>query len=243
MTPKNCFIKFVVALSPLFVASLAPAAVIVEVGGGLGDTPEDHSVSFDGAVTFTGGVGSATYTIVDPTIGTFSFDITFTPDMVGGSGELNVDTANGSLFFIAEGTAPAMANEFNNGDIYSITVSNVVTTTPATPGTAVVMTGFTNLGLSDTAVGEGATIGGTTFLRGTDTNGDGDPRQGLHFATSGGPQGTGIITGSTLQVTSEGTTSLRGVALNFEAVAIPEPSSTALLGLAGLALCARRKRA
>ena len=41
---------------------------------------------------------------------------------------------------------------------------------------------------------------------------------------------------------SPGMTALDAIALTFDITAVPEPSSTALLGLGGLALALRRKR-
>ena len=83
-----------------------------------------------------------------------------------------------------------------------ITVDNVTN--------GVIFDGFADIGTSDTAAGEGFSIGGTSYIRDTDTNGDTDPRNGVVFTG-------GTAAGPTLTVTSIGTSALRGVALQFSA--------------------------
>jgi len=177
---------------------------IVEVGSSLSDTPQDEQFEFVGNTTFSGGTGFLSgLSVTGSAVGDFTFDVTIAPVNVAGTGELNFD-AN----FISEGNSSTTNNQFNNGDVFSITVSNVVTTAPVAVGESVVFDGFTNIGTADTGTGEGIEINGVSYLRGTSTNGDNDVRFGVAFPG-------GIVAGPTLIVESVGTTALRGVALRF----------------------------
>ena len=223
----------------LLAATLVPgtsyADIIVEVGGSSQDpidpitaTAHDHAFLFQDTFTFTDGVGSATISVPDPAIGTFAFDIEI--ELTNGIQSVDLDAntgPNNGNNFLSAGTAPAATNEFANGDIFTVTVDNVTN--------GIIFDGFTNIGTSDTGNGEGFLIAGTSYVRGTATNGDSDPRNGLNFV--GGTQA-----GPTLTVQSIGTSALRGVTLEFSAAAVPEPSSMALLGIGALGLLARRRR-
>ena len=227
--------------------SMSANAGIVEIGDGLGATLEDHlfdNFSDGGGAINANGDFFATYTVVDPDIGTFTFDY-LVEGVAGGADGLPFDIAQdagtqGPLFFLARdlATGEAIDNEFANGDVFNITISNVTTTAPGAGLGPVTFAGFSNIGTADTAnnAGEGINVDGQDHTRGgTPTNGDNDPRQGLVFQS-------GIVSGPTLSVRSLGTTSFRGVALSFEAAAVPEPTSAVFLGLGGLALFARRRR-
>ena len=50
------------------------------------------------------------------------------------------------------------------------------------------------------------------------------------------------VTGNAITVVSEGTYNIQGYDIQFTVEAVPEPSSTALLGLGGLALILRRRK-
>ena len=235
--------------------SMSANAGIVEVGDGLGATLEDHlfdNFSDGGGAINANGDFFATYTVVDPTIGTFTFDY-LVEGVAGGADGLAFDLAQdagtqGPLFFLARdlATGSLIDNEFADGDVFNITISNVTTTAPGAGLGPVTFAGFSNIGTADTAnnAGEGINVDGQDHTRGgTATNGDNDPRQGLVFQSGQpGPTNTGLVSGPTLSVRSLGTTSFRGVALSFEAAAVPEPTSAVFLGLGGLALFARRRR-
>ena len=212
---RCCQVVFLVCL----VAGSLQAQIIVEVGGSaadpptiLADTPEDHSFRFAGNTlasndfSFTNGVGSATINVVDPTIGTFEFDITIA--LTTGIQSVDLDVNAGNNIFLSAGTAPDAANEFADDDIFTITVGNVTN--------GVVFDGFTNIGTADSANGEGLIVGGVSYIRGAATNGDNDPRNGVVF--TGGTQ-----LGPALTVESVGTTALRGVALQFSSSGGPGP--------------------
>lgn len=126
--------------------------------------------------------------------------------------------------------------DFTDGESYSL----IVTITSQTGGT-VSFDGLTNFSTSNTAGGEGVTVGGVTYLRGTATNGDSDPRNGV-IITGGIVAPTGVGS-DTITFTSVNTTRLEAAAFQFTGTAaVPEPSSTALLGLGGLALILRRRK-
>ena len=88
--------------------SMSANADIVEVGDGLGATPEDHlfaNFSDGGGAINANGDFFATYTVVDPDIGTFTFDY-LVEGVAGGADGLPFDIAQdagtqGPLFFLA----------------------------------------------------------------------------------------------------------------------------------------------
>ena len=200
---RCCQVVFLVCL----VAGSLQAQIIVEVGGSssappdpISETAHDHFFLFQNEFTFNAGVGSAAISVLDPTIGAFTFDIEIA--LTNGIQSVDLDTNSGpnnGNNFLSAGTAPAASNQFANGDIFTITVNNVTN--------GVAFDGFTNIGTADSANGEGLIIDGVSFIRGTATNGDSDPRFGVVF--------NGTQAGPTLTVESVGTTALRGVALQF----------------------------
>ena len=104
---------------------------------------------------------------------TFTFDVVVSP--AGATTDVRVATNNGSL---VEG-----AGTFSDGDGILITVSNI-------SNPEIVLDGFTNFGTDFSTTDEGFTIGGVSYIRGTDTNGDSDPRRGIIL-----PGGTATVPG------------------------------------------------
>lgn len=164
----------------------------------------------------------------------FTFDVEISP--AGNSTGVVVAGTNGSL--VETGGAP-----FSTGDGIIITVSNI-----SDPN--IVLDGFTNFGTDFSGTGEGFTIAGVTYLRGTNTNGDNDPRRGI-ILPGGSATIPGLLAQSSVQVDFNGTAlqgdsvGLRGFAIQFTdntPVVVPEPSSALLLGLAGFGLLGRRRR-
>ena len=199
------FFLSIAFLAIAVIPAASNAQIIVEVGGSRLDPPDpitatdnDHAFLFQDTFTFTDGVGSATISVSDETIGDFTFDISI--ELTNGIQSVDLDENPGNNIFLSAGTEPLPENEFANGDIFTITVDNVTND--------VVFDGFTDIGTSDTGSGEGFSIGGIDYIRDQDTNGDTDPRNGVIFAD-------GTQAGPTLTVTSIGTSALRGVALQF----------------------------
>ena len=131
--------------------------------------------------------------------GTFTFDLTVTPGT--GVGEISaVDGAfNASLAEIDAGEAAGSL--FEGGDTITISVSDVQGAT---------YDGFVNFGTDNSAVGEGFNIDGIDYIRGTETNGDADPRQGIALPDPG------VLALDSVDITFIGdSVSLRGVALQF----------------------------
>ena len=202
------FFFSIALLAVAIIPAASNAQIIVEVGGSSNAVPDpisatehDHVFLFQDEFAFNAGVGSATISVPDPTIGDFTFDISL--ELTNGIQSVDLDANDGPNAgnnFLSAGIEPAADNEFADGDIFTITVDNVTN--------GVIFDGFTNIGTADTAEGEGISIGGTSFIRGVDTNGDNDPRNGVIFAD-------GTQAGPTLTVTSVGTSALRGVALQF----------------------------
>ena len=199
------FFFSIALLAVAIIPAASNAQVIVEVGGSRLDPPDpitatdnDHAFLFQDTFTFTDGVGSATISVSDETIGDFTFDISI--ELTNGIQSVDLDENPGNNIFLSAGTEPLPENEFANGDIFTITVDNVTND--------VVFDGFTDIGTSDTGSGEGFSIGGIDYIRDQDTNGDTDPRNGVIFPD-------GAQAAPTLTVTSVGSSALRGVALQF----------------------------
>ena len=132
--------------------------------------------------------------------GTYTFDLTVTPG--NGVGEISaVDGEfNSSLAEIDSGDTDSSL--FETGDVITITVSDV-------QGAS--FDGYLNFGTDNSAVGEGFTIEGIDYIRGTTTNGDNDPRQGIALPTPA------ILAQDAVDITfiaGDGL-SLRGFALQF----------------------------
>ena len=131
--------------------------------------------------------------------GTFTFDLTVTP----GTGVGEISAVDGEFnSSLAEIDAGEMAGSlFEGGDTITISVSDV-------QGAA--YDGFVNFGTDNSAVGEGFNIDGIDYIRGTETNGDADPRQGIALPDPG------VLALDSVDITFIGdSVSLRGVALQF----------------------------
>ena len=129
-----------------------------------------------------------------------------------------------------------MATQFATGEGILISIANI-----SDPN--IVLDGFTNFGTDFSGAGEGFTIEGVTYLRGTATNGDTDPRRGI-ILPGGNATEPGLLPQSSVQVDFVGdSVGLRGFAIQFtdNTVAVPEPSAALLLGLAGFGLLSRRR--
>ena len=233
-------------------ASLCQAAVIVDFGDsqgtgqgqGLVDTfPFRQSITF--WQTGTESAGDLLFTDIaatDPATGTaFTFDLTVSAILGIDQVSANGGQINGSLGETV-GMATAVTN-FTDNDEITITVSNISVAT-------VSFDGFVNFGTDSSGTGEGFNVNGIDYIRGTDTNGDTDPRQGVNLPTGGavsaiatrGGAPSPLLVQNSVDISFIGdSVGLRGISLEFSD-AIPEPSSTLLIGIGSLSLLARRKR-
>ena len=224
---------FLTCALSFFSGSIANGAIILEFNSSPGpatdlidaNAGQDAEISFDTSVVsgvnlnFTG--VSATTDLGNA----FTFDVVVAP--VGTAMGIVQSTTNRSI--VGSSNTP-----FETGDGLIITISNI-----SDPN--IVLDGFTNFGSDFSGTGEGFTIAGVTYLRGTATNGDSDPRRGIIL-----PGGTatvpGLLAGSSVQVDFNGASvGLRGFAVQFTDNTIPEPSAVLLIGLASLGMLGRRR--
>ena len=132
-------------------------------------------------------------------LGTYTFDLTVTPG--NGVGEISAtdDVFNASLAEIDAGAAASSL--FEGGDVITVSVSDVQGAT---------FDGFVNFGSDNSGTGEGINVNGIDYIRGVDTNGDADPRQGIALPAPG------ILDQNSVDITFIGdSVSLRGFALQF----------------------------
>ena len=214
--------------------SIANGAVIFEFNSspGAGTVLSDANAGQDATFSLGDGVdaGSAlNYLGLSGTTdlgNAFTFDVVVSP--AGMTTDVSVAPNNGSL---VETGGP----QFATGDGILITVSNI-------SDSDIVLDGFTNFGTDFSGTGEGFTIDGVTYLRGTDTNGDDDPRRGI-ILPGGSATEPGLLTGNSAQVDFVGTSvGLRGFAIQFTDNTVPEPSAALLLGLGLVGFGSRRRR-
>ena len=168
---------------------------------GLADQPEDFAFSLTNM--FLGDQSGVDLVFDDVSIttagGTYTFDLTVTPG--NGVGEISaVDNEfNSSL---AEIDAGAKASSlFEGGDMITVSISDVQGAT---------FDGFVNFGSDNSQAGEGINVNGIDYIRGTATNGDNDPRQGIALPAPG------ILAQNSIDIEFIGdSVSLRGFALQF----------------------------
>lgn len=254
MKTRKIFQLSSLTLLSLSSATLCEAATLIDFGDdlaaslptGLGVTSGlRDSITFwstgtesSGDLLFTGIAGTDTTTGIS-----FTFDLT----VAAGTGVDQVSATtgqiNGSLGETVD-MATAVTN-FAGGDTITLTVSNVTADMPSAG--SVSFDGYVNFGTDSSAVGEGFNVNGIDYIRGTATNGDNDPRQGIALPT-GGPlstvTGTPLLVQDSVDISFIGdSVALRGISLEFSSVeTVPEPSSTLLISLASLSLLMRRKR-
>lgn len=191
---------------------------------GLADQPEDVGVFF------SAGDQSGTGLVFDDFMATttsgtsFTFDLTIT----AGTGVEEIFVAdgllNGALSELDAGETDGSL--FEGGDTITISISDIQGD--------VTFDGFVNFGTDNSGNGEGFNVNGIDYIRGSVTNGDADPRQGI--ALPGG-----ILAQNSVDISFIGpSVNLRGVAVQFSSV--PEPSSTLLLGLAGVGFLLHRRK-
>ena len=246
------------ALLSLSSAVLCEAATIIDFGDSLASAPPtglgDTSGFRDSIVfwnTGTQSAGDLVFTGVAGTDSTTGISFTFDLTVSNGTGVPQVGASNAINGSLGEALGIGLAvNTFEDGDTITVAVSNVTPDDPS--GGAVSFDGFVNFGTDNSGTGEGFNVNGIDYIRGTATNGDSDPRQGISLPTGGavsaiatrlGNVASPLLVQNSVDISFIGaSTSLRGVSLEFSSAVIPEPSSTLLIGLGSLSLLARRKR-
>ena len=246
----------VVALLTIIPSSQSNADIVFEVGASTGNglaslddlssvtgaaRANNTNTNFRGVLLASGAASGNNFLfddvlLTDPTTGVaFTFDLNFTP-VTGVTSVSATGAINGSL------GEDSPTNTFEDGDIITISVTDI---NPVNAGDIVNFDGFVQFGTDNSAVGEGFTVNGIDYIRGTATNGNSDPRQGINLpaGTNSTLTGTPLLAQSSVDIESIGTISLRGVAVEFSSTAaVPEPSSIALLSFGVVGLMARRRR-
>jgi hypothetical protein len=175
-----------------------------------------HAIGVDG----TKDSGDA---VVYSTWVTSTNDVAGVVDIENFTYDISVSTTAGSL----DGTA---VNGLDEGDIVTVTISGI-------DNANVKFDGFVYAGTGGTAGSEGITINALDYTR----NGVGI-QNGASLATadSGTVSPFPVDADGTIEITAIGSINLQ--TLEFQFSQVPEPSSTALLGLGGLALILRRRK-
>lgn len=192
----------------------------------------------------------AGFTVTRSTVGnTRTLSFTQTGDLDGGTAndtlsfDLIYEAYTGSMFDGTDVTLGASAlpnvnninwhsNSFTTGNTLSLGISNVVYT-DGEGDDAAVFTGFTAINPSNYSGSPAGNIDYYVGLAGATTV-TGDPTFTADLTSSG--------TGQLYLTAAGGPVRLRNLDFAFEICPVPEPSSTALFGLAGLGLLARRVR-
>lgn len=214
----------VVALAVVGLGANADASVIHEFGSGLSSVSEDVFFSEAAGSEVS---GELVWNVIGETVGTQTFDYTLT--ITPGSGVAALTFSGNNM-----GQDGSTNNQFDPGDVITITVSGI-------SNSNVLFDGLVGLGTNFNGGSNGYEVGGLTYIQGSGGTGTGDPRNGA------APEA--IVAGPSIDVTfiTIGTATLvgnlRGVALQFSENLIPEPASAILLlGLTAPALVRRRKR-
>jgi hypothetical protein len=152
--------------------------------------------------------------------------------LTGLSGTVGTEAFTYDIALSGAGTATStVLSGLNNEDVVNVVVT-------VTSGNAQ-FDGFTYIGTAKTANAEGMTVNGFTYTR---------AGVGIQNGTSLDTADSGAVTPFPVTATAFTTVAGNGIdlaTLEFQfsdSVAVPEPSSTALLGLGGLALILRRRK-
>lgn len=196
-------------------------------------------IATSNAATISHGVGNAggasspgVYTLLNDIAATDG-DVSFTYDII-----ITGATVRSGDASLGNGHEASGINSFADNSAFSVEIS--IDAASITGGT-VSFDGFTGITAAGASGSDGFTIGGTAYRI---SGGDVAIANNTYKVIAATGAGT---TGGTFDATSHGTGNgvvLSGLSWDFTTTtaSVPEPSSTALLGLGGLALILRRRK-
>lgn len=203
-------------------AGSTQAAVIHAVGVDNQTTSSSVTITSWSALGVDGSTSSVTSGPINGVVDGEAFTYTATVTNTGNADNLSLIGVNSLL--------GAGAVNLGEGD-----VSDTVTITIAVTSGNVVFDGFTHFSNGNFA--RSTTDDDVVDVNGTDYSGDSGE---LEFDLAGSPAASFVYSTELSEGGDESTTTLRYVDFQFSSV--PEPSSTALLGLGGFAMMLRRRR-
>lgn len=200
--------------------------------GGVANAVEGAGVFDQGVLGDTATVDGLVLTVTDLVAPTFDDEFTAITGSVSAAAgdpglQLNINGSNSLGVASPELPNGVFGNEtdvFNTGEAFSFTFDQDVV--------------FTAIELEGVASGDlfEVLVDGTSVVSGAATEG---------FQTLSGLDGLTIASGSEVTFAADGplaSTNFAVETFTVEIVAVPEPTSLALLGLGGMLICARRKR-
>jgi len=211
--------NFILSMSLLMLGGTANAALVAHGVGAAGGATEPGDY-----LTLTGIAGDGGDGV------TFTYDIILT-------GALVRTTANG-FNDASLGNDYTTTDSFENGDAFTVEID----ITSVTGGT-VDFDGFSGFTAGAASGADGFLINGVNYrVSGGDEAISNNGYEAFSSNLFAGPDGGTFAATALAQTSTDNGVVLTGLSWEFTTTVIPEPSSTALLGLGGLALILRRRR-